>query len=85
VFFQPLCGPYYVFSRLIILKVEFYQFVWTRLQNSPHVASITCMALRIEVQHSVPYVHTQNGFARSIIKRIKLIARPLFIELQLPT
>jgi hypothetical protein len=48
--------------------------------NSPHVASITCMALRIEVQHSVPYVHTQNGLARFIIKRIKLIARPLLLN-----
>jgi hypothetical protein len=29
------------------------------------------------VQYSVPYVHTQNGLAESLIKRIKLIARPL--------
>jgi hypothetical protein len=29
------------------------------------------------VQHSVPYVHTQNGLAESLIKRIKLIVRPL--------
>jgi hypothetical protein len=29
------------------------------------------------VQHSVPYVHIQNGLAESLIKRIKLIARPL--------
>jgi hypothetical protein len=43
-------------------------------------ASITCMALRIEVQHSIPYVHTQNGLARSIIQRIKLIARPFLLN-----
>jgi len=35
------------------------------------------MALGIQVQHSVPYVHTQNGLAESLIKRIKLIARHL--------
>jgi hypothetical protein len=35
------------------------------------------MAQGIEVQHSVPYVHTQNSLAESLIKRIKLIARPL--------
>jgi hypothetical protein len=35
------------------------------------------MAQGIEVQHSVPYVHTQNGLAESLIKRIKLITRPL--------
>jgi hypothetical protein len=29
------------------------------------------------VQHFVPYVHTHNGLAESLIKRIKLIARPL--------
>jgi peptide/histidine transporter 3/4 len=36
-----------------------------------------CMALGINVEHSVPYVHTQNGLAESLIKRVKLIARPL--------
>jgi transposase InsO family protein len=36
-----------------------------------------CMALGIQVQHLVPYVHTQNGLAESLIKRVKLIARPL--------
>jgi hypothetical protein len=33
--------------------------------------------VRIQVQHYVPYVHTHNGLAESLIKRIKLIARPL--------
>jgi hypothetical protein len=36
-----------------------------------------CMTQGIEVQHSIPYVHTQNGLADSLIKKIKLIARPL--------
>jgi hypothetical protein len=62
------------------MKVKFYQFAWSTMQNSSHVASMTCMALRIEVQHSIPYVHTQNGLARSIIHRIKLIARPLLLN-----
>ena len=35
-----------------------------------------CMALGINMEHSVPYVHTQNGLAESLIKRVKLIARP---------
>jgi hypothetical protein len=38
------------------LEVEFYQFARTKMQNSPHMGSKTCMALRIEVQHSIPYV-----------------------------
>ena len=36
-----------------------------------------CMAQGIELQHSAPYVHTQNGLAEALIKRIKLIARPI--------
>jgi hypothetical protein len=35
------------------------------------------MAQRIQVQHSVSYVHTQNSLAESLIKRIKLIVRHL--------
>jgi hypothetical protein len=42
------------------------------------------MAQGIEVQHSVPYVHTQNGLAEFLIKRIKLIARPALQECNLP-
>ena len=44
-----------------------------------------CMALGINVEHSVPYVHTQNGLAESLIKRVKLIARPLLQNCKLPT
>ena len=33
----------------------------------------------------VPYVHTQNGLVESLIKRIKLIARPLLMNCKLPT
>jgi transposase InsO family protein len=36
-----------------------------------------CLAMGIKVEHSVPHVHTQNGLAESLIKRIKWIARPL--------
>jgi hypothetical protein len=42
------------------------------------------MAKGIHVQHSVPYVHTQNNFAESLIKRIKLIVRPLLHNCNLP-
>ena len=44
-----------------------------------------CMALGIQVQHSVPYVHTQNGLTESLIKRVKLIARLLLQNCNLPT
>jgi hypothetical protein len=44
-----------------------------------------CMALGINVEHSVPYVHTQNGLPKSLIKRVKLIVRPLLQNCKLPT
>ena len=44
-----------------------------------------CMALGIQVQHLVPYVHTQNGLVESLIKRVKLIARSLLQNCNLPT
>jgi transposase InsO family protein len=42
-----------------------------------------CMAHGIKVQHSVPYVHTQNGLGESLIKIIKLIVRPLLYNCNL--
>jgi hypothetical protein len=42
------------------------------------------MIQRIEVQHLVSYVYTQNGLVESLIKRIKLIARPLLHNCNLP-
>ena len=36
-----------------------------------------CMAMGIKVEHSVPHVHTQNGLAEALIKRIKFIAGQL--------
>jgi uncharacterized protein (DUF2164 family) len=43
------------------------------------------MAQGIEVQHYVLYIHTQNGLTESLIKRIKLIARSLLQDCNLPT
>ena len=37
------------------------------------------------MEHSVPYVQIQNGLAESLIKRVKLIARPLLQNCKLPT
>jgi hypothetical protein len=44
-----------------------------------------CMAQGIEVQYFIPYVHTQNCLAESLIKRIKLIAGPLLQGCNLST
>jgi peptide/histidine transporter 3/4 len=74
--------------RLRANKPE-HQIKSIRLDNAAEFSSKAfndyCMALGIKVQHSVPYVHTQNGLAESLIKRIKLIARPLLQSCNLPT
>ena len=42
------------------------------------------MSIRINVEHSVAHVHTQNGLEESLIKRLQLIARPLLMKTKLP-
>jgi hypothetical protein len=59
-----------------------------RLDNATELSSRAfndyCTTQEIQVQHSVSYVHTQNGLAESLINRIKLIARPLLHNCNLP-
>jgi hypothetical protein len=43
------------------------------------------MTQGIEVQYSVLYVYAQNGLTESLIKGIKLIAKPLLQDCNLPT
>jgi hypothetical protein len=77
-------------TQVIRLKANYpeYRLQSVRLDNTAEFSSRTfndyCMTQGIEVQHSVPYVHTQNGLAESLIKRIKLIARPLLHICNLP-
>ncbi|GKC99060.1 retrovirus-related pol polyprotein from transposon TNT 1-94 [Tanacetum coccineum] len=42
------------------------------------------MSIRISVEHSVAHVHTQNGLAESLIKRIQMTARPMIMKPKLP-
>jgi transposase InsO family protein len=78
-------------SPFIKLKTNFleHQITTIRMDNAAeftsHAFNDYCMALGIQVQHSVPYVHTQNGLAKSLIKRIKLIAIPLLINCKFPS
>jgi peptide/histidine transporter 3/4 len=80
-----------IIAQVIKLKVQHpeHQIKSIRMDNAAEFSSRAfndyCMALGIQVQHSVPYVHTQNGLAESLIKRIKLIARPLLQNCNLPT
>ena len=43
-----------------------------------------CTFIKIDVEHPVAHVHTQNGLAESFIKRLQLIARPLLMKSKLP-
>jgi hypothetical protein len=69
-------------TQAIRLKVNYPEYriksicMDSAAEFSSRVFNNYCMAQGIEVQHSVPYVHTQNGLVESLIKRIKLIARP---------
>jgi len=42
------------------------------------------MSLRINIEHLVAHIHTQNSLAESLIKCLQLIARPLLIKTKLP-
>jgi hypothetical protein len=79
-----------IMSQVISLKAKFSEH-WIqsiRLDNAAEFSSWAfnnyCMAQGIQVQYSVPYVNTQNCLAGSLIKRIKLIVRPLLHNCNLP-
>ena len=42
------------------------------------------MSIGINIEHRVAHVHTQNGLAESLIKRLQLIVIPLLIQAKLP-
>ena len=42
-----------------------------------------CMLTKIDVEHPVAHTHTQNGLAKSLIKRLQIIARPLLMKSKL--
>jgi hypothetical protein len=75
--------------QVIRLKANYleYRIKSIRMDNAVEFSSRAfnnyCMAQGIEVHHSVSY--TQNGLVESLIKRIKLIARPLLQGYNLPT
>ena len=63
-------------AQIIKLKAHFvdYSIKSIRLDNAGEFTCKTfddyCMSMRIEVEHPVPHVHTQNGLAESLIKRL---------------
>ena len=59
-----------------------------RLDNASEFTSQSlndyCMSIGINIEYPVAHVHTQNGLAESLIKRVQLIARPLLMKTKLP-
>ena len=77
-------------AQLIRLRAQFPDYpIWSiRLNNAGEFTSKAfndyCSAVGIDVEHPVPHIHTQNGLAESLIKRLKLITRPLILNAKLP-
>jgi len=42
-----------------------------------------CISIGIEVEHLVPHGHTQNRLVESLLKHLKLVARPLLMRANL--
>ena len=78
-------------SQIIRLRTQFpdYTIKRIRLDNAGEFTSQTfddyCTSIGIIVEHPVPHVHTQNGLAESLIKRLQWIARPLLMRSKLPS
>ncbi|GJY77293.1 disease resistance CC-NBS-LRR class family protein [Tanacetum coccineum] len=78
-------------AQIIQLRAHFpdYQIKKIRLDNAGEFTSQSfndfCMSIGITVEHPVAHVHTQNGLAESLIKRLQLIARPLLMKSKLPS
>ncbi|CAL8994471.1 unnamed protein product, partial [Prunus brigantina] len=77
-------------AQIIKLRAQFpdYPIKSIRLDNAGEFTSQTfddyCMSLGIDIEHPVPHVHTQNGLAEALIKRLQLIARTLLMKTKLP-
>ena len=78
-------------AQMIKLRVQVpdYPIKTIRLDNVDEFTSQTlndyCMSIGINIKHPIAHVHTQNGLAESLIKRLQLIARPLLMKTKLPT
>jgi len=80
-----------VFANLLVqLRVHFPDYPITKIyfdntgEITSHVFHEYCISIGIEVEHLVAYVHTQNKLAKSILKCLKLVARPLLTRANLP-
>lgn len=77
-------------AQMIKLRAHFpdHSIKTIRLDNAGEFTSKTFndyfMSIGVSVEHPVAHVHTQNGLAESLIKRLQLIARPLLMRSKIP-
>ena len=82
------------FSKLLaqVIKLRahhpIYLIKFIRLDNAGEFTIKTfdnyCMPVRVDIEHPIPRLHTQNGLAEAFIKRLQMIARSLVIRTKLP-
>ncbi len=78
-------------AQIIKLRAHFpdYSIKNIRLDNAGEFTSKSfndfCQSIGIVVEHPVAHVHTQNGLAESLIKRLQIIARPMLMRSRLPS
>ena len=77
-------------AQIIRLRVQFtdHTIKTVRLDNASEFTSQAFndyyMSIRVNIEHPVAHVHTQNGLAESFIKRLQLIATPILMRTKLP-
>ncbi|XP_070049266.1 uncharacterized protein [Nicotiana tomentosiformis] len=77
-------------AQIIKLRAQFpdYAIKTIRLDNASEFTSQAfndyCISTGITIEHQVAHVHTQNGLAESLIKRLQLIAKPMLMRTKLP-
>jgi len=71
-----------VFAKLLVqLRAHFPNYPINFFYNTGEITSHAfheyCISIGIEVEHPVAHVHTQNRLAKSLLERLKFVARPL--------
>ena len=76
-------------AQMIKLRAQFLDYLIKTiyLNNAGEFTSQTfieyCMSMGINIEHPIVDTHTQNGLAKSFIKRLQLITRPLLMKTKL--
>lgn len=83
------------FPRLLAILLRYRTYFpdnpikYLRMDNAKEFKSHTfedyCTAIGISLKYSVPHEHSQNGLAKTFIKKLQLSARPLLIHAHLPS